>query len=606
MTPRSVKPPREEPGAGALWAVLVALAAARAALAFTPGMWGWGLDSLRFVQPLVGWTLWALACATLVPGVAARLLPAARAAGAAISRGGALPALAAFTLGAALVWLLPDRVLFVGDAILRQGTVEMLSDPRALLPGGPGQVLPLDLLLHFTLPRGLMESGMLDVNTTARLLDAVEAGLLALLALALAQAMALEGGAALAAAAIAFLGGYLGLFTGYDKSYTEMCLIVAAIAAAGLRMAREGRGMLGLGLAVAAGFLVHRTALALLPAAAVAWMLWFRDHRKTWSARRGTVLVALALPALAVALMLPRIVHTILVLDASQHLRAGAAPGADSLGPAFAAVRLADLANFFLLLCPLAAVVPILGFARGRAVWSQAGTWLLLALFIPFAAMTVVLHPRQGLFRDWDVFAAGGLALSILAAWLVGGTLRGAPRRTWLAVATVAAVLAPTLQWLALHTDLERGLRRAEAFAIGPPARSDVERAAIWDYVGTRHFAFERWDPAVAAFEKAVEVAPSMRMFFTLATAEQRAGRPREAQVAYRHSVERDPNALPAWIGLEQVSVQLGDLDESWRAAREVVRLSPADSRWQRLFARLDSARSFRAARPGEGAWRDP
>jgi hypothetical protein len=52
----------------------------------------------------------------------------------------------------------------------------------------------------------------------------------------------------------------------------------------------------------------------------------------------------------------------------------------------------------------------------------------LLALALPFVLVAVLIHPAQGIFRDWDDFAASGVALSLIAAWLVGEALRSAPR----------------------------------------------------------------------------------------------------------------------------------------------------------------------------------
>ncbi len=596
-----VKQASPEPAAGdraarALWIALVLLAAARALLAFAPGMWLWGANGLRFAPPAVGWTLWTLAALALIPAAAARATPTVKAAGDAIARGGLRVALLAALGAALLVWFLPDRVQFVGDALLRQGAVEFLQNPGGLAPGGAGQVLPIDLFLHFTLPRALQGAGLMSVETSARLLGAFEAALLALLAIAFARALALGGSAALVGAAVVFFGGELGLFTGYDKSYTELCLVTAAVAVCALRVVRQGRGRAGLGAAVAAGLLLHRSSLALLPAAGLAW--WFALRARGRSVSRADWALGLALPALVLAFVLVPILHTVRVLDAPFHL---AGPRATPVAGGQATLweaRLADLASFCVLLSPVSLATPVLlGVERGRLA-RRAELWMLIALFLPFAALTVMLTPRQGLYRDWDVFAAGGLALSLLTAWLAAEVVARHRRNAWLGVAVAAAVTAPSLEWLVIHTDFDRGLRRAEAFATEPPPRGDAARAATWDYLGTRNFRSDHFEESVAAFRRAVEISPSARMLYTLATAEQMAGHLREAQTHYRGSTERDPQAFPAWLRLAQVSNQLGDLDEAWRAAREMTRLTPDDPRTQRAFARIDSLRRARSATP--------
>ena len=164
---RAAAPSRESRGAAttappefgaattALWITLAVLVLARGALPLVPGMGGWALNLHRFVSPGIGWTLWALSALALIPGVATRLFPWWERMGDAIADRPGLATLVAAAFGAALVWLFPDRVRFVGDFLLRQGTVEMAERPSVLFP----QALPLDVLLHYafraTSPRAL-------------------------------------------------------------------------------------------------------------------------------------------------------------------------------------------------------------------------------------------------------------------------------------------------------------------------------------------------------------------------------------------------------------------------------------------------------------------
>src|SRR6185503_12890660 len=110
---------------------------------------------------------------------------------------------------------------------------------------------PLDVLLHYHVPRVLTNALAIDANMAARLLGMLEAGGLAALAIAFARTLGLSGGVAVATAAIVFFGGYLGMFTGFSKAFAEMCVLVAAVGVFGMRVIREGRGLLPLGLALA-------------------------------------------------------------------------------------------------------------------------------------------------------------------------------------------------------------------------------------------------------------------------------------------------------------------------------------------------------------------
>src|SRR5262249_7708174 len=145
-------------------------------------------------------------------------------------------------------------------------------------------------------------------NGAARLVGAIEAAALGVLAVSLARALSLRGAAAVAAADALFFGGYLGMYTGFSKAFAELCLLMACMGGVGLRVIREGRGLLALGLTVAIGVTLHRSALGFLPAAALAWTLWLRVHAKDGAWRKPEVIAGLAIPLIALAVMVPRIV----------------------------------------------------------------------------------------------------------------------------------------------------------------------------------------------------------------------------------------------------------------------------------------------------------
>ena len=605
--PRAGRPPADAPGPGAggrptpsaaigreavtLWAGLAALALARLALGFAPGMWAWGLNLHRFLSPALAWLPWAMGVAALVPAVAGRLAPAAARLGDGIGRGSVAVTLALAAGSAALVLLLPDRVRFVGDFLIRQGTVEEAIRPGQVWP----QALPLDVLLHYTLPLALSDSGVADANGAARARVAIDAAGMALAACAFARALALRGTAALATAAVAFFGGALALFTGYSKAFAEMAVLAAAAAALGIAAIREGRGLLGLGLVFAIGVTLHRSALGLLPALALAWGLWLRAHGGggTWRAR--ATLVALAVPVAALAVMGPRIVSVALRWDPTHFASAEVMARGGVWKAAFAGSRPFDLASLVLMLSPLAILAPALALAGGLPRRREALYLAVLAL--PFVAVAPFLHPVGGLFRDWDDFAAMGASLSMLSAWLVGETLRRA-NRPWLGVAVILAVAVPAVQWLAHHTDLDRGIARAKAAASEPPARAGSERASIWDYLGTRNYQLERWRASADAFHNAVETAPSPRMLMQLAMAATMAGDLEAARDAYRRQLEKEPGSYAGWMGLAAVASRIPDYAECRRALHRLLEIQPGDPDATRLLRTLDEEEARRGTPP--------
>ena len=576
----------------ALWVALVVLVLARLATAFVPAMWLWGLNPQRFLAPLWAWAPLAAATLALVPPVGNALAaPLARLGDEVVrSRGAAFAAL----LGGLLVLALPDRVRFVGDFLLRQGTVEQGGLPSVLFP----QALPLDVFLHYRLPSALASAGVLDANGAARALGALEAALLAALACGFARSIGARGAVAMAAAAVAFFGATLCMFTGYSKAFAEMVVLVAAAGVFGMRAVREGKGLMPLALTVATGLALHRSAIALLPAAglAIAWGWRSREVGAPATRARDAArprdsnavrIAALVVLLGALAVMLPRIVAVMLRWDAVHLVPHEVQAQGGMLRAAFAGTRPMDMLGLVTALSPIALAVPPVALLLGRVPGRGREAILLATLALPFVLSVPLLHPAQGPYRDWDDFAAMGQALSLLAAWLVAVTLRAAPGRPWLAASVAIGAAAPALQWLLHFSDVDRGLARVEAFMNEAPRRADAERGKTWDYLGIRNLRLGRWDRAASAFSHAAETAPSPRILLQWGTVELRRRNFAPARELFRRVLALSPQDAHAWSGLAAASLELGDRDEARRAADTLLRLRPGDAFGLQTLERL-------------------
>ena len=584
----------------ALWAALALLVLARAALTFVPNMYGWSLNLQRFLSPWWAWVPWALAALALVPPLARRAEPAFRRAGEAIARGSWVATLVAFVCAALLVLALPDQVRFVGDFQLRQGAIDEAGPAGMIFP----QAMPLDAFLHVDLPTRLMGAGRLDVNWAPRALGALEAGLLALLALAFARALALRGTGALTVAAAVFFGGYLGLYTGYSKVNGEMVLLAVAVATFGLRAACDPsaagsrRGLLALGVTLALGAFLHRSVVGFVPAVLLAFALAL--SARPAALREPAIWVAAGLPVLAFALTLGRIVGTLTHFDPGMHL---ASPEVRAhgglLASMFAGTRAVDLPNVVVLLAPLAPVLLLVSLAWGRRLPRGREAALLITLAVPFVGLLLLVHPWQGAFRDYDTLSEAGITIALLAAWLAGETLRRAPSFAWVGLAVALAAAAPSVQWIAHQTDVDRGLARVAALMNEPPARGPEERGKTWDYVGVRNFNRERWDASAAAFARAAETQPSMRVLVQWGMAETMLGDLRAAQQLYLRAIARDSSSVTAWQGYGVVSLRLGELEPAHRAVLALLRRDPGNPESHAVLKEIER---MQAARQGGGA----
>ncbi len=572
-----------------LWVALFALSCLWAALAFAPGMWGWGFDALRFLPRGPGWAIWGAGTLLLAPLVARPIAGAFDRAGGGL-RPQMLLALVWIVGAALLTWALPDRVAFTGDSLLREGAALEPLPPLHLFP----QALPLDVALHYRLLRLLVAAGLPGPDVAARLLGSLEAALLAGLALAFARVLGLRGSAALAASSIAFFGGWLGLFTGYSKAFTEMVVLVLAVAVLALRALPAGAGLTSLGFALALAFALHRSSLALLPAGAVALVLGARA-RAAPTRRTPGVIAAFAVPAAVLVALAPRLLGTFTGFDWIHHLvPPEVARGGGAWASAFAPIHLLDLVNLVALLSPVVLVLPALLLAGGWGLLGGREGLVLLLLAVPQLLLMLFVHPSQGVFRDWDVFAPAGVALALLAALAIGRLLHASPTRRGLGVSVSAAVVAPALSWLLHSANLDRGLERVTAFASEVPLRSEVERGLTWEFLGTSANVRGRAEEAAEAMAHAATLTPSARVLMEWGMAEAARGDYASARRAFEQAATRDPSQPRVWLNLVNICMRLDDLAGAHHAAEQLVRLMPGDTRPAEMLAEIERRQAGR------------
>ncbi len=580
--PGGTRPRRGPPGAGAspppsgARALLIGLAgllALELAGTLVPGSWLWGANLGRYLPR--GWAPALLALG--LGGLALAAVPGLRRPAGALRPSGAFVATVLAIACAALCWALPDRTLFTGDFLYRQGTVAAGADPRQVLP----QALPLDVALHVTLPRALVARAHVPANLAGRLLGVADAAAWGASAWALASALGLEGWPAIGLAIAALLGGPLTLFTGYDKSFAEMAVLTLAAGACAVRLARSGRGLLPLAVLVSVAVTLHRSGLALLPLWAAACVVAARGG----SARRATLIVALALPVVTLALALPGIVAAMKVLDA-RHLAPAEVRRTGFLWAALSPGHLRDLFNVVSYVAPVAWLAVPLAPAVGSRFWRGREAALLLALAAPFVGLLLFVRPIQGPFRDVDVFVPAGTALAVTALALAAEALRG-PRLGALALATACVTAGPALAALVHLSDPPLATERIRGWLAGPPEPDPTLAANGWDYLAMRAMGRQDWAAAAEAFDHAVALAPNPRFYVQWGMAVSMLGDRRRAQDLYARAVRLNPDLTLGWLGLAATSSWLDDVPQVRRATTELRRLDPGNPQLPELEAYL-------------------
>lgn len=575
-----------------LWIMLAALATLHAVAALVPGRWLWGVDALRDL-PSWGWLVWVACALTLVPAVGAALAERLRALGRALER--PLPLLWWSLAAAALVFLLPDRVQFVGDFLLRQGASEEQLPTATLFP----QALPLDLFLHVHLPVWASANLHASANLTSRIVDAVEAGALAALAVLFARRLAPRGPGLVATAAIVWWGGWLAVLTGYSKAFSEMVVLTLAAGVSGLDALRGRRGgYFWLCVVVTAALALHRSALGFLPGLGYATWLILRaakNPKKATRASRTPAWLPLLLPLVALVVALPKIWKSASTLDTGHFSGQGGIGGIASrfLDP----VHLVDLPNAVLLLVPLAPLLLLPAPAGSNDSARGGREWVFLVLLgFPFWGMSLVMHPSQGLARDYDVFTFAALALAMLVAvrWARGWAAR--PEAARWSPAVIAGSMAPVLCLMLVQVDLDRGLARVRSLAAGPPERSYVERAKMFEFLGGRQFRLARFAEATVDYGKAADLAPSPNILAAWGMAAGRAGDVATEERAFIALLQRAPEdrvaiRVVALDALARIQLEHGNRDKANEMVTAALALDPTDRVALALAKKISGAR---------------
>ena len=560
-------------GAPVVWAALLALLLLRAVVAFAPSMWAWGLNTQRFIPPLLAWIPWGAAALLLHPAIAGRVAPHLTRVGDRLAGGRFSPWLAALT-GAAVVWAFPDRLWITGDFLLRQGTAESGAFPNAFI-----QALPIEVLLNRV--GGLSST---NPNAAPRAIGAIAAAGLALVAVHLVRDWGLTGIAAVIGVGTIFLGGYLTSFTGLGKPAALICLATALCLLGAMRLVRSGRGAGLLGVTLGIAFLTHRSALALIP-------LWFATlaqllvRRGSPGPRGRNLMIAGLIPVAGIAMAGPMIIGIVRHFDLPRHIAPHEVVRRGLLAAALAPLHLLDLTNLVLFFTPAVITALVVFVCMGPRTARRAETWLIGLLALSFVPVLLFIHPIQGIFRDVEVFAPAGVAFALAAAYVTAAALQGGRLPAWLGPALLASVLVPSLHSLALFNDAESGLRRGRSFATEAPTRDEGELAQIWDVIAYRAFRMRDWEQAVEASAHAARYAPHPRALMMWAIARTYTGDHRGAESLYVSLTERTADDPLVWVGLGGAALRAGDSVQTARALARLDAYAP-DGREARAIRR--------------------
>lgn len=562
----------------------------------------WGVNAARFLPPGMTLALFALALAApLALFVAGSRLPKVVTA----------PAIAITVAGfAGLAWAFRVSHVLLGDGI---PITSSLPDSTALHPREPLSSWLLrrawDVLgPAFAAPGRAREAVVQDVAAVV----SVAAG--ALFALAVcglvrellrvfpaerAEGAAGRGTGALATVLVLAPGAVL-VFFGYVEHYAGPAACTALFFWMLVRHTAGRAPLLAPAVAFVLAVALHFSSLVLAPALVVAAGFALASRERRAGAARDLALVVAALAAAAVLLERAAgydVLHQIGELAKSN--RAGG-------GYTWSFVHARDFVNEHLLIGPLGLflALPLLGWFIADRRTPVALRASLGVAALSFAAATWLTPDMPlGYARDWDVFAAVGCGLAILATAFTLALLRDGRRRRAALACACAVTLAHTLPWIAVNhsngpalarfATLPLGLGRTEStLAWWHLQRREYGEARLWierslhanpdnvravDLYGRAALLEGRPEIAVQAYRAGTVMRPERPEYrLQLAFALHAAGRHGEALAALDTLERTHPDEPALWLERAMCTHALGD-DAAARAQLErALTLNPA------------------------------
>jgi len=466
-------------------------------------------------------------------------------------------------------WFLRAKTPLLGDGYLRAGEVKI---------GALYSITePLDFYLHLLVSK---LSGM-DGYTTYGILSCTAGALYIFLILLVCDLWGKNGKEKLFIFLILATMGSIQLFFGYIESYSFMYVAMIAYILSGMRYLKQKSVFVWpcVFLLLAASF--HLSALFVLPSLFYLAFVRLPHHTKIKAERVNFFNIV-------------SLVCVISLIGAGLYLLKTHSPeeppgsfliypfgGKESFYSFFSLAHLLDFVNHQLLISPVSLV---LWMAPLVLLWKAINLkenvvkflmWLMVCAF----AFALLVDPKLGYARDWDLFAFGGQSITLLGLYLALEVFRK-ERIAQLSRVTLIFIvtsLISTLPWILVNASEEKALERFEDLL-----KIDVKRAAHgYENLGCYFRDKGEHEKSVEFWKKAVAINRNPRYFALLGNAYLRLKRYDQAIEVLDRSLQMAPDRPFAHVAHKSLGICLAEVeryDEAAAQLRKAIKLKPKEA----------------------------
>jgi tetratricopeptide (TPR) repeat protein len=320
--------------------------------------------------------------------------------------------------------------------------------------------------------------------------------------------------------------GWSLLFFGYAENYPILWPFISAYIYFSIRYL-QGKGPLIVPLIIlAAALVLHLQTIFFLASAMVIFLgrgrsrRFYGRHRKlVWSVFAGIAVVAAAAFVREYQQSLPFRIHFL-----PPFVGRTATPKAAIFSP----THLLDMVNELLLVAPLLPVLILLAWKGRRSLMNTPVGVFLLVFSSGGLLLLLILDPRLGLGRDWDLFAISGLGVTLAGIWSIAAA-EYIGRRLYPGLALLALVLVlpyfatnlsakPSVAYMKWLLDLDAGKSKSGMVMLRDyyKDRGDTTTADSINYAIKKRHPSANLDGAamnlisLGQYDKALALADSM------------------------------------------------------------------------------------------------
>jgi len=230
--------------------------------------------------------------------------------------------------------------------------------------------------------------------------------------------------------------------------------------------------------------------------------------------------------------------------------------------------------NEQLLLSPVGIILwtIVIFFARKINFKDRVVTFFIIVTLFSFM-FALILDPKLGYARDWDLFSSTGLGYTLLGIYLGLNSFRQAKIRklNYIILALTFTALFSTLPWIYVNAQESRSVERFKALL-----DLDVERSAYGHEILALYYRDRRLvNEEMEEWKKALSVAENERYAWNLGVNYMKLGRYQESVTAFGKVVQLNPNSAEGYHNLGAVLAKMGEHEEALKMIKRAIQINP-------------------------------